>query len=223
MMMDGPKIQIHGIYDSRTLKSIQNENIRDFSFDFSPRSFNFIQEHVFLDLLKNTLNENDNIYLTFDHESDYMISKLLKDIKNFRPLLKNVFLIFKNINALEKVTSEVPFFIHYDHQLKSSIVNSPNCRGVLIDFFIIEEAFLNNSVNKFYSNFLIRFNTFINENKSLILKVSWSDHLISSVLDIIDINFIYIELNNEVEICYRNIDLKKVQRELSLKKKYLNI
>ena len=48
----------------------------------------------------------------------------------------------------------------------------------------------------------------------LILRVDWDDNIIPSLLDYFDFEFISLSLNSKVEICYRNIDLNRMEKGL---------
>ena len=85
------QLRIDGIYDKRTLKHLKDQGIKDFCFDFSPKSFNFIQEYVFLEQILNLLNSSDRIFLHFSKANDPMIKKIVVDIKKAGNSLDYIF------------------------------------------------------------------------------------------------------------------------------------
>ena len=52
------RIRIEGIYSGKTLEELSSNKVFDFVFDFRPKSFNFIQEHHFLKIIKELILQN---------------------------------------------------------------------------------------------------------------------------------------------------------------------
>ena len=74
-----PRIKVDGIYDRRTLSALASLGTRDLCFDFRPKSFNFLQQHVFLDLLGTHNSSEKKIYLHYANEQDFMVQKMIDD------------------------------------------------------------------------------------------------------------------------------------------------
>ena len=119
------KFKIEGIYDQRTLKLLKSRQVRDFGFNFSPKSFNFIQEHVFLNELIPLIEPLDKIYLRFARSNDPMIKKVIEDLKKAGVQDTNLFL-----ECDEWSTSpnefEIKYFLNYypEQVIRPSIVSS---------------------------------------------------------------------------------------------------
>jgi hypothetical protein len=211
---------LNGVYDLRTLKFLKNEGFKSFGFEFNPRSFNFIQEYKFLELYKNVLDEFDTVFLHFISSDDLMISKLILDMKIIRPM-ENVFFVFDNI-TLQIADYEIYFIAIYNHNLTRSLLDSNYFKGLILDHSIIEDTYNQAVLQNFCSNLMLRFPIIFNDDFKLILNLQWTDNIISSMFDFLEINAIQFNLNSDVEICYRNVDFTKLKSEFSLKKKYLN-
>ena len=84
--------KIEGIYDQRTLKLLKAKGLRNFGFDFSPKSFNFIQEHVFLNELIPLLDPLDRIHLHFIRSNDPMIVKVIADLQKVGIQKENIYI-----------------------------------------------------------------------------------------------------------------------------------
>lgn len=211
--MNDVNLFLQGIYDQRTLKFLIQEGIKHFIFDFNPRSFNFIQEYVFLDLYKNFITDKNQIFLKFTNSKDPMINKLINDIKIINPNLSNIVFLFDEVDT----DFPHPFFLNYSSSLK--IPNSSYLKGIFLNFEFIENAYNHNSMNLFYSNLLSKNPILV--SKKMILNINWRDNLLSSVFEIFEVDGISLSINSDVEVCYRNVDHQKIKKEIQLKKKYI--
>src|SRR4051812_33279891 len=127
------RLKIEGLYDSRTLKFLKGLGISRFSFDFNPRSFNFIQEHVFLEQLIPLLGGKDEVTLTFTRSNDPMLNKVLADLKRNGFNLNNV-----RIDCLEWSTSplelNLSYYLNYNPKLEVALTKSGNFKGFIFDY-----------------------------------------------------------------------------------------
>ena len=210
-------LKIDGIYDTRTLKYLKSQGIKNYGFDFSPKSFNFIQEHVFLDQLVPILSSNDKMTLSFTRSNDPMIAKVLLDLKKSGFDLNNVAVVCDEwpINPKD---SGYNYFINYDPTLKPELLNSPQFKGLIFSYSLFAQMHENNVLNTFMANFYTRFGQLIDQKETL-MKVEWRDNIFPSLLDIFDIDQLSFSINDDIESCYRNVDLKKLESEMELLKK----
>lgn len=105
-------IRVEGIYDKNTLSHLIKNGITHFCFDFRVKSFNFLQQYKFLDFLRDHYQLNHNYYLRYEGERDYIIQKMIDDIK-LEYNLVNFFLEFSGGEPLPFVEQyEVKFFYH---------------------------------------------------------------------------------------------------------------
>lgn len=208
------RLRFEGLYDSRTLKFLKVLGVNQFTFDFNPRSFNFIQEYVFLEQLIPLLGSNDVITISFPRSNDPMITKVLGDLKKNGLDLKNVRLDCSEwpINAHEM---NIPFYLNYTPQLDMISVNSQNFMGFIFDYSLFEGMKSEGVLRSFASNYYTRFGA-IASNVEAILKVHWRDNIFPSLIDLFDFNTLSLPINTDIEVCYRNVDLKKLQKEMDV-------
>lgn len=219
--MEELKYMVQGIYDERTLKIIKSEGINIFSFDFRPRSFNFIQEHIFLEIVKKNFSENDRLFLYFEKSNDYMISKLITDLKNYIPSMDNIYFIFDDIDLIDP-NFEFNFYCTYHDKLEKNIFNHSKCVGLFVEFKYFEHAINNHSLEKYTQNLMYRFSNLFTRNLEINLVLQFSDNLLSSLFAYLDFTYVALPISNDVEVCYRNVDQMKIKKELSIKRKYIN-
>ena len=216
--------RVEGIYDKRTIQRLKDLKLTDFAFDFRPRSFNFLQQHNFLDLLE-ILSLGDNIYLNFENEADFVIQRILDSAKD-KIAKENIFLEFSDDQEASFYESfELPYIWHFDSASKniSSILESKLLKGVVLPFGELLKAHEKGILHNFSNNFHAQFFELLTKNEGkLVLQMDWDSNLFSSAVEYFDFDMISVAISNKVEVCYRNVDLTKIQthvsflRELSL-------
>lgn len=217
----GQNLRIEGIYDKRTVKYLKNQGLKDFCFDFSPKSFNFIQEYVFLEQILNLLDASDRIFLHFSRSNDPMVGKLINDLKKSEKSLNNVFFEFdewsKEASALD---FEYNYLLNFSKDSDSLKLVGRNFKGFIFNFEFFEELHRSNLLNNFASNFYTRFHSIINEKSFMVLKIDWNNNLLASLFDLFEFNLLSIPINSKIEVCYRNVDLNKLSSEMEVLQKY---
>lgn len=215
------KVRIDGIYDQRTLKHLKQTELRNFSFDFSPRSFNFIQEYVFLGQIVPLLTESDRIFFHFNRSNDPMVVKLAEDSRKAGLKSEAIFFEFDEWSP-EMDPEKFPFhyILHFSGEQSIPKSLGPKFCGFSFDYSFFEDLYHKNLLNRFSSNFYTRFGPSMGEAHFLILKMQWNSNLISSLFDLFDFELVALPISPEIEVCYRNVDLKKLTHEMGMLKKY---
>lgn len=213
----GQKIRIEGIYDQRTLKHLKQKGLKDFCFDFSPKSFNFIQEYVFLEQLLPQFDSTDKIFLHFSRSNDPMISKLILDLKKSGQSLTNVYFEFDEWSETVKPANfEQNYLLNFSKDLDLSKMIGPHFKGFIFNFDFFEELHHKNLLTPFSSNFFTRFHSNLTPESLMLLRIDWSSNLINSLFDIFDFDLVSLPINSKIEVCYRNVDLKKLTSEMEV-------
>lgn len=214
------KLRIEGIYDKRTLKHLKQQGLKDFCFDFSPLSFNFIQEYVFLEQIVALLEPSDRIFLHFKRSNDPMVTKLVGDLRKSGQSLQNVFFEFD-----EWAQDRSPIDFEYNYLINFTKENDPskqigkNFKGFIFNFDFFEELHRSNLLNTFASNFYTRYHSKLINESLMLLRVDWHHNLLTSLFDLFEFNLISFPINAKLEACYRNVDLKKLSTEMEILKK----
>ncbi len=212
-------ILINGIYDLRTLKSLQSEGIKNYSFDFNPKSQTFIQEHIFINLLNN-IASNEFIFLRFKNNEDYFIYRVLETIKKSGISPLQFCFIFEEVTpSIDQFHNS---FMTYYQPANVKILNSCiNLRGLIFNLKELELLFTNNTINNFYNNLFLVFNNFVHFNNCI--DISWNDSIVSSINDLFEFNYYIFSISSHIEICYRNVNLIKLKNEINFIKKDLTL
>jgi hypothetical protein len=216
------KFKIDGIYDLRTLSELKKEGVDHFSFDFNPRSFNFIQERVFLKLLDSALNETDKVFLHFISNKDFMVIKIREEIVKRRGNLHNIFFEFEEFFSDIILPKDIKFFLFYGTSIFQIHQQIEQVAGFIFQYNHLNQMEREERLIQFFSNFHTHFSNADLDSKIFILKTGWQDNINKKCLDIFDFNIISFELTSEIEVCYRNVDLLKLKSTFDSKRKKIN-
>ena len=74
-------------------------------------------------------------------------------------------------------------------------------------------------LHNFATNFYTRYHNLIDDNSLMLLKIDWQSDLLASLFEYFEFNLISFPINSQIEVCYRNVDLKKLSCEMEIFKK----
>jgi len=214
------KLRIEGIYDKRTLLHLKSLGLKDFCFDFSPKSFNFIQEYVFLEQILIALSPTDRVFLHFKRSNDPMVLKLIDDLIKSGQNLENVYFEFDEWSSDFKPSDfNYNFLLNFTNDTDPMKLIGKNFKGFIFNFNFFHELHQSNLLHNFAANFYTRYHTFIDEHSLMLLKIDWQSDLLASLFEYFEFNLISFAINSQIEVCYRNVDLKKLSSEMEIFKK----
>ena len=204
------QIRIDGVYDRRTFLALKKLGVSSFLFDFSPKSFNFIQLHIFIEQIVPLLSKADDVYLHFNSSADGMIQKIVSDL----PFLLDQ-IIFEcdewiDGYSLDSLKKTIKFSNKNDFKRHRSI----DIKGVVLDHDYLDELFLKSKLNNFLNELFLSNGNFLDDNRKIIIKSNSSYNLKESLLDLVDFDLICLPITSQVEVCYRNIDIEKLNYEI---------
>ena len=208
-------LKIEGIYDQRTLKLLKSKGVRDFGFNFSPKSFNFIQERIFLNDLIPLLDSKDKIHLHFSRINDPMIQKVIEDLRKAGVEKDNIYFDCDEDSEKSREIG-IKYFINYSPGINYSACDDPRFCGLIFNFSFFEDLQLKGVLNNFIANFYTQFKKYLSEDKLIVLRIDWSDNVFPSLFEYFDIDLLSFSINDKIEICYRNVDLNKLSEEMEL-------
>lgn len=214
------RLRIDGIYDTRTLKHLKTLGLKDFCFDFSPKSFNFIQEYVFLEQILTLLDPTDRIFLHFSRSNDPMVTKLTDDLKKIGINLENVYFEFDEWSSgFSPIEFSNNYLLNFSNVSDPSKLIGNNFKGFSFNFLFFEELFISKTLNNFARNFYTRYNSLLTDQSLMLLRIDWHNDLLASVFDLFEFNLLSFPINSKIEVCYRNVDLNKLSNEMEVLQK----
>lgn len=209
--MDTLQIKISGIYDKRTIKTLNDLGVKCFEFDSRPRSFNFIQKRVIETILKESFIGEEKVSIHFANEVDFVVKDILSVFSEFK---KTTLTFSDDQEATYYDQFETPYYWHYRTSKNTKeILASKHNIGIIFDIELLEELLSKQTLNTFFMNFLSLPKTI---DKELIIKMDWNSELSAQIRDIIDPSYIELSVNDKVEVCYRNVDTGKIVKNLQI-------
>ena len=211
--MDTSNIILSGIYDKRTLEHALKLRLTQFSFDFRPLSSNFIQQYIFEDLisviLKDYNPERFTIYLRFQFEKDFMIKNILSSIEGKGISYIVQILSDEKEEFYKSLNSDISFC--YDPDVKlGPVKKSGHLHSLTLNYAYLEEIAEKSRLNEFISNLSARGVYSIPH----LIELDWNSNLSKVIIDYFNAENFVLPISPEVEVCYRNVDLKKLDERL---------
>jgi len=217
-------LRIEGIYDSDTYKFLSKLNVENFVFDFRPKSLNFLQHRVLIDILKNSNNSSHKYYLKFENSPGFVIRKFLEDLKELYVNEKRHFLFEKHLN-LEFCGNEdasflnsfqFPFVWHFKKcdQWKD-VISSNYLRGIVFSYKILNEWQIGGKFEAIMTEILPTLLPLVeSKNIKIILSLDWKTSIHRSIKNYLEIDTFSFPINDKVEKFYRHVDTTHLENNL---------
>jgi hypothetical protein len=214
--------KISGIYDQRTMKFLKEKGISFFSFDFDPKSFNFLPCETFREIIFENYSPLDSYHLHFSKSSQLNIENT---IQNFlmasgqaKDFLSNLYLEIDDSDMKNAPDLNLPILAKIDFQSPlEQILKNPNLRGFIIDFSQLE---IEKDQAKAFHFLNIIFMLKAKHNLRIDLKIPWESNISSSIFDFFPFDYIELSINRKVEVCYRNVNLSLLEKEIGFISNY---
>jgi hypothetical protein len=213
-MDKSPKIS--GIYDQRTMKFLKEKGVSFFSFDFDPKSFNFLPCETFREMIFENYSPLDHYHLHFLQSSKQNIENTLQNFLmasgQNKSFLTNVFLELNDSDYKMSEIMNIPTLIKINFQSSlDELVKISQIKGFIIDF---GELNLEIDQAKAFHFLNIIFMLKAKHNLRIDLKIPWESNISSSLFDFFPFDHIELTINRKVEVCYRNVNLSLLEKEI---------
>lgn len=197
------KFGIEGLYDIRTAKKLSEFNLNYFVFDQRTSSPQFIQNHVLIDLLKTQNFLNNKIVLKFDTDKSFMIDHAVNNILSqtnigreqlevwlysFNDWITNASLSFK--------------LLYLPENSPSKVLNTSHFSGFIFRASDFEVSSQNKTI--------LLLQLLQNRKFDHVCTVAPFDSIPHALIDYLEIDTLILDVNSDVEICYRNLDYDKL-------------
>lgn len=222
--MSGPITRIDGIYDLSTLSFLSSRGVAEFGFDFRPLSLNFLQQHVFFEILDELINSNHHYYLRYANEPAFVTEKMLTDLRERfgETSVKKYFTLeFSDDRDADFYNQfDMPFIWRFSSMEQlDKLLSLENLVGVVVDHSDLEGYQDNGRLFDFLKELYGK----VGERK-VILNLKWNSSLISSVLDFYPVDTLKVAIDNSVELSYRQVDQNRLGHQLNfLQTKIYNV
>lgn len=208
-------LKIDGLYDSKTISHLLKLGVRRFSFDLRPHSLNFVQHYRVIEILKEIgITADKKFCFHFGNEFSPLIEKFIQDINSDVGITSNdwangtLSLEFSGRSDFEQMDHfDVPYRWHLISGTNWSVASkAKNLRGIVLPFEMLEDSFEAGTLNSLCMNLHTTF-----RNINFHLEREWHSNLFATLMDLFDFDDISLPINQDVEICFRNVDSKKLE------------
>ncbi len=213
------KFGIEGLYDYRTFKSLKDFDLKVLAFDLRARSSQFVQIHTIIDILKQSSSETILIALKFDHDKPFMIEHVINEIVAKTSITKNQLEIWLYAQNDWVDSASVRFKVHYTIEtMPNKVIKNEKFSGFLFRAFDFET----NDKGVDQQKVLILMQLLAGQKFSHVLSLMPFDSFPHALVDYLGVSTFLLEVNQDIEHCYRNLDYDKLSKCFKLLLKEVN-
>jgi len=226
-------LKVTGLYDQKSIELLSKEGITSFGFDFRVRSFNFLQQYSFLELIEKNFQTNHKYDLIYQDEKDFIIAKMIADLdeqlKNSGHILKeldNFTLHFTDTKGREFYDSfKMPYIWEY-HPMEDldKIAKSEYLKGIVLPYTLLEEYHVRGEFHQFVAEFLKKLSAGGTRKKiSLGLKCEWKTDFFPSLNEFLVFEHLQLPVDSTLEESYRHISSDLVKSSIGEVRKSITV
>lgn len=216
VLMNMIKMGLEGLYDSKTYRKQNTHGLNTLVFDCNPKSLQFIQAYVIVDILK-TSAISTNVVLKFQNEKSFVIDSLIKQILQETSIGADQIEVWINPDAEWLNGPTHKFKITFGNFKTKSFLDHNLFQGFVFDAADFENNYAQNSEQKL----LVLLQLLKGRRYQHTLVVSPFDSLPMALIDYLEIHHFIVRINSDVEVCYRNVDQEKLSSCFTQLKKNL--
>lgn len=209
------RVRVNGIYDLRTIKELIKLQVKHIGFDFRPKSFNFIQIYKVEEFIKDIDGHFEKIYLHFSDEKDFMIQKIIQDILKTGITKEQIVLEFSDsLNQEFYEQFGINYIVHLDKDLRN-LERTKLLKGISLHSAHLEEIIKSDQFPSFV-NEVYTFYPYLKSDQTieLHLDMNWDSEPYTCYSEYLKPEFIIYSINPLIEVCYRNVNLPKLDSYL---------
>ena len=211
------QLRITGIYDQRTIQLLNENKIYSLGLDLRPRSLNFVQSYRLVEMLsKQQLGE---VYLHFENEKEFIIQDIIDKVR----AVYGGKLILEFSDSLNKEFYDqfnLPYILKFD-PYRGDLVNccGENFSGFVFDYDHLETIHQRGLFDKWVGEYY-RSISFLDKQIKHTLNRGWKSDIFPSLYEFLDFDYVSLCISSEVEVCFRNVDLKLFKEQVDYIRKH---
>jgi hypothetical protein len=189
---------LKGVTKLTTIESNRDLELKVYSFDLRPRSFNFTP----MSNIKNIISSANlgDFTLLFENEKDFVLNEFIKEFK----LNENhVHLEFSGTTQIEELDAlETPYSWHYHPEIKISQISKTRFMKRIVFGHQLLEHFNDNGE---LFGFLSLFKDLV-DGVEFELQLDWDSPVLESMFEYFKFDFISFEIDSKIETSYQNVN-----------------
>ena len=215
----GPRIKLKGIYDQRTLDLGRDAGIGLFGVDFRPLSVNFLQNHIFREMLASWGEDKIFFHLHFGPEKDYVVESLIQaavDVWGSKKALSCLGIELESFgqeSILEKF--QVPAWVHLSDFSPANFPHHDRLEGLIIDHKSLEKQYVHQQWRGL-ENFAKDLQKEYGVRPQIEVACNWESLSLSALQEILNPDILSVSVSGPVELNYRNVDLIRLHKYIGL-------
>ena len=217
------KIRLEGVFDDAIINFMKEKGIDEHTFDFRPKSFNFIQKYRFEEIMSKFYIPSNRYYLHFCNEKDHVINRIVDDFLSLPTIStrieNNIFLEFSdNQTAAWYDHYDLPFYWHY-HSCENitDILNAQNLQGIVLNFDFLDNYCPYEYLDQFAAIFYRQMQTTgLKDKLQLVFSIDWDSNIPPSMEEYFDFDIISLPINSKIENSYRQINFDLLSEGLRI-------
>jgi hypothetical protein len=215
------RIILGGHYSNSSMSIAKDSDVADLGFDFRPKSFQFIQQYKFLELLRDQFDPAMVYYLHFEDEKDFVIKKFIDDLRAEQSSLQGFVSIERHFRLVfsDKQKSAfyesfgLPYYWHY----REDVILSDYLSGELLKGVIFSLSHFQGDLSHYLSEGQKR----THASLETLCVVDWDSDLFPSLFTLFSLDGITLSINDKVEQSYRQVDGIKLAKMLTYYERFL--
>ena len=227
------RIKITGVYDQNSIDLLIKEGVTFFGFDFRVRSFNFLQQYCFLELIEKNFQTNFQYDLIYQDEKDFIIAKMIDDLdqilkKSGHHLreMDNFRLHFTDAKGKDFYDSfKMPYIWEY-HPMEDldKMAKSEYLKGIILPYDLLSDYHARGEFHQFVAKFLKTLGAGgSRKNISLGLKCEWNTDFFPSLSEFLAFEFLQLPIDSSIEQSYRHISADLLKMSVGEMRKSLTL
>ncbi|MFZ4714837.1 MAG: hypothetical protein ACOYL6_14055 [Bacteriovoracaceae bacterium] len=212
------QFKISGIYDRRTLKFLKEKGLTSFSFDFDPKSFNYLQGQNFREMIHEFYSPIDFYTLNFRATTPLNLEHTLNDFlmasgmdRNF---MTNLLIEIPEAELSTTQSLSLPTMLKINKGSDiQSLAKASMVKGLVVDYGDLDLEHKQEEAYHFLNALFLLKRKY---SLQLDIKVPWDGGATPSLFDFFPFDHKELTINRKVEVCYRNVNLPLLEKEMSL-------
>ncbi len=204
------KFKIGGIYNNDIVRHLSLMNINDYVFDLRPLSMKFIQVYKACEIINNSNTNKTKFLFQFEDEKDFVVKQTIINIQKDLKLDQSFSLFFSGSESFDFCEQfNTNYSLKYSERLNlNDLSKQKYLKNLMIDYDHLERLLNFSKLSEFITSLS-------KTNIPLVLIGKFGQQMMESIIDFVDFESCLFQLDETVELGFRNLDLAKLNQAVA--------
>lgn len=204
------KFKIGGIYNNDIVRHLSLMNINDYVFDLRPLSMKFIQVYKACEIINNSNTNKTKFLFQFEDEKDFIVKQTIINIQKDLKLDQSFSLFFSGSESFDFCEQfNTNYSLKYSERLNlNDLSKQKYLKNLMIDYDHLERLLNFSKLSEFITSLS-------KTNIPLVLIGKFGQQMMESIIDFVDFESCLFQLDETVELGFRNLDLAKLNQAVA--------